>query len=156
MENKNMLIAIAAIAVVAIAIVAAFLLLNNNGGGNNNDNTDTSEYLTADSGKATVSSVDTKLLVFGNANNDVYLNNKDVTFIQNIVDGKSTWNKTSNPLADTNADGKITKEDVSLLKCFIEGKSAPMFYVNDMLETVKITFPLTGKIAIGAPWTQTF
>jgi len=143
-----MLIAIAVIAVVAIAAVAAFMLLNNNGG-NKEDNTDTSEYLTDDSGKATISSVNTKLLVFGNANNDVYLNNDDVTFIQNIVDGKSTWNKTKNPLADTNADGKITKEDVSLLKCFIAGKSAPMFYVNDLLETVKITFPLTGKIAIG-------
>ncbi len=149
MANNKMLIAIAAIAIVAIAIAAAFLLMNNNGGNNGNNNTDTSDYLTEDSGKATVGSIDTKLLVFGNANNDVYLNNDDVTFIQNIVDGKSTWNKAKNPLADTNADGKITKEDVGLLKCFIERKTAPMFYVNDLLETVKITFPLTGKIAIG-------
>ena len=148
--NSKALIAIAAIVVVAVAVAGAFLLLNNGGSDNKGGtDTDTGDYLTENSGKATVGSVDTKLLVFGNANNDVYLNNEDVRYIQNIVDGKSTWDKSKNPLADTNADGKITKEDVGLLKCFLDRKTSPMFYVNDLLETVKVTFPLAGKIAIG-------
>ena len=88
-------------------------------GGNDSSDDNTIDYLTPDSGKAKVSSVDTKLLVFGNANNDVYLDEKDVQFIQDIVDGKTKWDKEKNPFADTNADGKITAEDVVLLKRFI-------------------------------------
>ena len=145
--SKTVMI-IVIIAVIAIIAVAAFVLLNGNGNGGGNGGDDTDDYLTDKSGTAVVSSIDTKLLVFGNANNDVYLNNDDVTFIQNIVDGKTKWNKTANPLADTNADGSIDSKDVNLLKQFIAGKTAPMFYLNSYLDTVKIEFPLTGNVCV--------
>ncbi len=142
-----MIIIVAAVAVVAVVAVAAVLMLggNNNGG---SSETSTDSYLTEKSGTVEIDSVDTKLLVFGNANNDVVLDSDDVTFIQNIVDGKATWDEEANPLADTNADGEITQNDVDLLKAFIDGKTAPMFYLDSHLDTRKVTFPLTGNVCI--------
>ena len=142
-----MLIIVAAVAVVAVAAVGAYALMG--GDDDSSDSGSSDEYLTEKSGSAKVSSIDTKLLVFGNANNDVYLDDKDVKFIQDIVDGKEKWDKSKNPLADTNADGEVTAVDVSLLERFIDGKTSPMFYLDSNLDTVKIQFPLTGKIAIG-------
>ena len=104
MTSRN--IAIIAL-VVVIAVAACVALMLSGDGGNDSSDDNTIDYLTPDSGKAKVSSVDTKLLVFGNANNDVYLDEKDVQFIQDIVDGKTKWDKVKNPFADTNADGKI-------------------------------------------------
>ena len=146
MADQKTIIIVSVIAIVAIAGIAAFVLMN--GGGNGGGNVDPDEYLTPDSGKVKVSEIDTKLLVFGNANNDVYLDDKDVDFIQSIVDGKTKWDSKKNPLADTNADGKISDKDVGLLKQFIKGNKAPMFYLNSKLETKKIQFPLTGNIVI--------
>lgn len=146
MAEQKTIIIVAVVAIVAIAGIAAFFLMN--GGGNGGGSDDPDEYLTPDSGKAKVSSIDTRLLVFGNANNDVYLDQKDVDFIQDIVDGKTKWDSKKNPLADTNADGVITDKDVGLLKQFIKKNKAPMFYLNSKLETQKIQFPLTGNIVI--------
>lgn len=147
-ESKNKrIIAIGIVAILVIAAIAFFAMSNGN-----NDNKEEKDvyslYLTEDSGKATVSSIDTKLLVFGNANNDVYLDENDVKFIQDIVDGKTKWDKSANPLADTNADGKITSDDVSLLKRFIAGQESSMFYLNSYLDVNKVKWPMTGKIAI--------
>lgn len=43
-----------------------------------------------------------RLVIYGNANNDDYLDNDDVSFLQNLIDG-ATWNKEKYPFADTNA-----------------------------------------------------
>lgn len=145
--SKTMVI-VAVVAVVVIAAVGAFVVMSGNDKGDDGP-VISDDFLTTKSGTVKVASIDTKLLVFGNANNDVYLNNDDVKFIQDIVDGKSNWNKKANPLADTNADGEISDKDVALLKQFLAGKSAPMFYLDSNLDTSKIQFPLTGKIAVG-------
>ena len=56
-----------------------------------------------------------RLLVYGNADNNDYLDDKDVETIQKIVDdGK--WDKEEYPLADANHDGAVTKDDVYYLK----------------------------------------
>ena len=89
MTSRNIAI-IAVVVVIAVAACAALMLSGDGGSDSSDDNT--IDYLTPDSGKAKVSSVDTKLLVFGNANNDVYLDEKDVQFIQDIVDGKDLVN----------------------------------------------------------------
>ncbi len=146
-SNNKRIIAIGIVVIVAIAAIAFFAM--SNGSNDNKEEKDVySLYLTENSGKTTVSSIDTKLLVFGNANNDVYLDEDDVKFIQDIVDGKTKWDKSANPLADTNADGKITSDDVSLLKRFINGDESSMFYLNSYLDVKKVKWPMTGKIAI--------
>lgn len=151
LENKMALATIAAVAVIVLVAAAYVATSNDDGDDNGGGSTDSTytRYLTKNSGSATVKSVGTKLVVFGNANNDVYLDSKDVDFIQEIVDGKSGWDSDANPLADTNADGAITQDDVSLLKLFLGGKNASMFYLDSYLDTQKIKFPMTGKIAVG-------
>ncbi|TQS82031.1 MAG: hypothetical protein A3Q59_04650 [Methanomethylophilus alvi] len=142
MEKKILL---SAVGILAIAVIAAasFVVISDNDDEKNNG------YVAGkDDGTATVSSINTNLLVFGNANNDNYLNSEDRDFIQKIVDGKTTWNKTTNPLADVNADGVIDEDDLVLLDRFLSGKEARMYYLNWNMETASVKYPLTGKIAV--------
>ena len=131
MATSKVVIIIAAVVVVAAIAVGAFFLLNN--GGNSDEPIDFSPT--------------TRMLAYGNANNDDYLDNNDVTYIQEIIDGKLTWNKKTHPLADTNTDGTIDSKDVSLLKDILAGKKTTMYYMNWYGETRSISYPLSGNIA---------
>ena len=87
-----------------------------------------------------------RLVIYGNANNDDYLDNDDVSFLQNLIDG-ATWNKEKYPFADTNADGKISDEDMILLKKFLAGENTEMKYMDYVGTINSIQFPLSGKIS---------
>jgi iron complex transport system substrate-binding protein len=132
-DNKTIIIIVAVVVVVAAIGVGAFFLLNNNNGGNNDD--------------PTYDIPDTRMLAFGNANNDNYLDQKDVKFIQSIIDGSVTWDKNRNVLADTNTDGKIDQKDVDLLKDILAGKKTTMYYLNWYGKVRSISYPLAGNIA---------
>ena len=89
-----------------------------------------------------------RLLVYGNADNNNYLNNADISLIQKIIrDGN--WNsvKDQYPYADANCDGKLDSKDVELVGKFIAGESATMYYTDWNLDTSSIKYPLSGKIA---------
>jgi ABC-type Fe3+-hydroxamate transport system substrate-binding protein len=130
---NNRVIAIVAVVIVAVIAIAvcAFLLTQNN------DKSTTSDGLTGN-----------YLVVYGNANGDAYLNQDDVDFIQDILDGKTTWSKADNPYADTDHNGKITSNDVTVLKKFLKGEKATMYYTDWNLEVDSINYPLTGKVAV--------
>ena len=136
MASKQTLIIAAVAAIVIIAAAAAFLLMNNNGNNDNDKGNTDSEPFSS-----------TRNLVYGNANNDDYLDTKDVSFIQTIVNGKSSWDKTANPLADANCDGKITSDDVDLVNKFLKGESATMYYSNWYGEKCSVSYPLKGNIS---------
>ncbi len=89
-----------------------------------------------------------RLVIYGNANNDDYLDQYDVDFIQSIIDGKTTWDKTANPFADTNADGYITQADVDLLKKFIDKENSTMYYYTMEGKVDSIKYPIKGNIAV--------
>lgn len=97
----------------------------------------------------TIEKIETKLVVFGNANNDSYLDNKDREFIKNIVDGKTQWNKNKNYLADVNVDGVVDAKDLKLLDKFLEKKKAKMYYVDWDKKVRSVNFPMTGKVSGG-------
>ena len=122
MDNK-ILIAIAVAAVVVVAGVAAVVLVGN---GSNN---------------STENPVDCKLRVLGNANNDNYLDDKDVELIQKIAD-HGAWDRKTYPLADANNDGIIDDSDVSLVKKFIAGSSATMYYLDWNNAVSSVQYPL--------------
>ena len=124
MDSKA-IIAIAVVAVVVVAGVGAVALVGK-GSSSSNDNP-----------------LDCKLRVMGNANQDNYLNQKDVDFIQDIVDGKTVWNRTADPLVDANNDGIIDTTDVDLVKGFIEGKDSTMFYLDWNNSARSVSYPLT-------------
>ena len=102
------LVAVIAVLIIAIAAVSVVLLSNGN-----------DEKPVKETGR---------LLVYGNANNDDYLDDRDVNFIQNIVDGKIEWNSSTNKFADADTDGKITSKDVELVKKFLNKEQCLMYY----------------------------
>lgn len=87
-----------------------------------------------------------RLLVYGNANNDDYLNDEDVSVIKDIVSSGS-WNKKANPLADANCDGKVDSSDVSYLQNLLDGKSSRMYYIDYYGDNLYVNYPITGTIA---------
>ena len=136
MDNKTTII-IAVVAVVIIAAVAAFVVMNNNGGGSEPTDDD-KEYF-----------IDTQLRVFGNADNNDYLDKADLTFIKNIADGKEKWHSSLNPLADANVDGKVDSKDYDLVQAFLDGKEGTMYYVDWDNKKSSVDYPLTRVLTDG-------
>jgi len=135
MEQKT-LIAIVAVVVVAAVAIGAFVLMNNGG-----SNSDEPEYVT--------DSDFNRLLVFGNVNNDNYLDKKDLTMLEGMVDGSYTgWSLKDHPYADVNTDGNVDSADVTLLKKFLNGQSATMYYLDWNLEISSVPYPLEGNVAV--------
>ena len=132
MDNKTTII-IAVVAVVIIAAVAAFVVMNNNGGGSEPTDDD-KEYF-----------IDTQLRVFGNADNNDYLDKADLTFIKNIADGKEKWHSSLNPLADANVDGKVDSKDYDLVQAFLDGKEGTMYSLIGTTRRVLSTTPSPGS-----------
>ncbi len=135
MEQKT-LIAVVAVVVVAAVAVGAFIMMNNGG-----SNSDEPEYIT--------DSDYNRLLVFGNVNNDNYLDQKDLKMLEGMVDGSySGWSIKDHPYADVNTDGKVDSADITLLKKFLNGESATMYYLDWNLEINSVPFPLKGNVAV--------
>lgn len=86
-----------------------------------------------------------RLLVYGNANQDNYLNQDDLDLVQRIAAG--TWDSAKYPYADANNDGKVDSADVEVVKRFLNGQSATMYYTDWNLGVSSIQYPLSGRIA---------
>lgn len=135
MEQKT-LIAVVVVVIVAIAAIGAFVVMNKGG----SDPVEP-EYVT--------DSDYNRLLVFGNVNNDNYLDQKDLTMLQGMVDGSySGWSIKDHPYADVNTDGKVDSADITLLKKFLNGESATMYYLDWNLKINSVPFPLKGNVAV--------
>lgn len=128
---NNKLIAVLVAALVIVSVLATAMVVKSDDD---------------DDGKTTYTT-DKRLLIYGNANNDDYLDSNDVKFIQDIVDGKTKWDRTENQFADTNHDGYISQEDVTLLQNFIDHKDGGrMYYINACGDLASISYPLEKKI----------
>lgn len=128
--DKKIFAIFAVVIVIAAAGVVAFVTL----GSNNGD-----EKALTGSGR---------LLVYGNADNDDYLDNADIDKIQSIIDSGS-WDKETYPFADANHDGKVNADDVTYLKKLLEGKeTTKMWYVGSGKLDYYVNYPNTGKIAV--------
>jgi len=132
--DSKILIGAAVIVIVAIAGVGAFFLMNGNHGGSDPDpfvtNSDTN-----------------RLLVYGNADNNNYLDKDDIKFINDIVKN-GEWDKKKYPFADANQDGKVTSADADTVQNFLDGKKGTMYYMDWNLEVSSVPYPLTGKFAV--------
>ena len=135
---SNIMIAIAVVAVLSVGGVAVYVLTHDGDG-------DTS---TLDSAE---------LKVLGNANGDIYIDDKDVKIIEKLIaDGASAED---NPLADANYDKKIDKADLEVVKNIIAGKSTKIWHANYHdtdgdsvmdLEPVETRFPVSSAIMTGS------
>lgn len=143
MDKKTSIAIVVIIVIIVIAAAAAVAI--------NNDDKDDDKNFVMNEGY--VFSVDTVAKVYGNANNDDKIDSSDVSFIQDIIDGKTTWDSEKNPYADAYKDGTIDSKDVDQVKMIMANTSGTVWYENYYGEAQSISFPLTGK-KIGVTYWQ--
>jgi len=151
--EMNRTIIILVIAVMAIAVVAAGALLLTNNGHSDEDKTpdkpstpDTPETKVLGNG-VPGTKVTSRLLVYGNADNNDKLDQNDVKAIEGIMKS-GEWNKDKQPFADANADGYVGSDDVSYLKGILEKNSTRLYYLNYYGNINYVNYPVTGSIAV--------
>ncbi len=127
MDKKITMIAV--VAVVVVVAVAAFFVLNN--GGKDKDFSDTE-----------IGEIGTYVPIYGNATSDLYINDDDVDMLQQMADGKLTWDKKKAPYADANQDGKIDSKDVEIVKKIIKVEPCEVMYEDYYGDVTKVNFPL--------------
>ena len=88
-----------------------------------------------------------RLMVFGNANNDDYLDEDDITTLQMIIDGE--LDAEDHPFADANQDGVIDEKDIEMVRKMIDREPMDIFYMNAWGEVKSISYPLGDIIVVG-------
>ena len=122
--------AIAVVLVVVVAGCAAYLLLNND---------DDDSYRSTDTTG--------RLAIMGNANNDDYLDNEDLSTIDAIIDG--TVSATDYPMADANNDGKVDSADREMVQKMVKRESMTINYINGNDEIKSVKYPVNHIVTVG-------
>lgn len=134
LENKK-IIAVIAVAVLLLAGVAgAIYILNDK----------SSDYRSADTTG--------RLMIYGNANNDDYLDDEDVKAIEAII-ASDEWDKEKNPLADANNDGKVDDTDLQLVKRMVNREPMEILYQGWDFKTPAIksvSYPIKTCVVTGS------
>ncbi len=112
--DKKFIYAIVAVVIIAVAGVAIYFALGNN-----------NSYE-----PAAYDDSDVRLRIYGNANGDDVIDDKDVKTIQKIIDENMTDWKTKYYFADADHDGKVTSADVDVVNKIIKKQSTRMWYEN--------------------------
>lgn len=84
------------------------------------------------------------LNIFGNANRDDLIDDKDITYIEGILNGANE----QTDLADANQDGKVDQGDIDRINEIIGGTESELYYVNVFGNTSKVKHPLKNIIII--------
>lgn len=140
MDNKKTIIIVAAIAIVVVAAAAMMVM------GGDSDKSHSGE--TGDRVGETISesgfpNTDSRLWVYGNANEDDYLDNADVSYLEGINSGKNK----ATQLADANADGTIDADDVEYLRSILKAaedddEELDVYYIDNYFKIAKVSWPV--------------
>ncbi|MCQ2069981.1 MAG: ABC transporter substrate-binding protein [archaeon] len=85
----------------------------------------------------------TTVKIYGNADNNMTIDKYDLKFIQNIIDGRFSWDSVKNPYVDANMDGKIDAEDLAIVENIIAGNTQEVFYTDIYGDAVKVIAPIS-------------
>ena len=131
MANTKVIAIVAVVIIVAAGAGAAVFMLNNSSD---------SKYVSTDSTG--------RLQIMGNANNDDYLDSKDLSTIDAIIDG--TLDFKDYPMADANNDKQVTKADRDMVERMIKREAMTINYIdgNDTVKSVK--YPLNRVVVVGS------
>lgn len=124
---NSKIVAVCLVAILAISAVAALVLMQGDG--------DDKSRLEGSN----------RLPVYGNANNDDYLDDMDLDFIRGIIDSGS-WDRDANPYADANSDGNVDSSDVDYLEGMLKKEDTLMYYTDAYGNTSHISYPVRGGI----------
>jgi len=132
MNTKILVIAVVAIVAVSAVSAAAVLGMFSN----DNEKQD---------------NIDSKLAVYGNADENETVDSADLEILQEIIDGTKSF--ADYPLADANADNKTDTSDVELLKKIIARENTTMYIycigADDNPAAVAIEYPLRDIVIQG-------
>lgn len=131
------IVAVAAVVVVVVAAIGAYMVI-----GTDSDSGPENREITE------------RLQIYGNADNDDYLDSNDVRFIENIISVNSDDDATNDiewetkyPYADANNDGKVDSADVSWTKRMVDRESMEIFFVDGNGDTKSVEYPVNNVIA---------
>lgn len=129
--NNKALLAIVAVIVIVVAGASVMLI-----------NSDNKETEAVNVGQA---------LVYGNVNNDAYLDNEDLKLLESFVK-KGNWDFKNYPFADVNVDKKVDDKDVAALKKILNKESTVVYYTGSNNSVCSIHYPVTGAIAVSSDY----
>lgn len=125
---NNKVIAVVIVVILIVAAVAVVVVTQD-------DDKDDDKKKTTELGTAAV---------FGNANNDNYLDSDDVDTLNDIIKSGS-WDQNKYPFADANQDGKVDSSDVTYVQNFLNAQKQKMYYIGSDGGTYYFNYPSTGK-----------
>jgi len=129
--NAKIVAVIAIVVVVAAGCGAALFVMNN-------DDSD-KPYRSSD--------MTGRLAVMGNANNDDYIDDKDLDVLDAIIDGTTT--AAEHPLADANNDGTVDSKDREMVQKMIDKTKQTVYFVDANSKIAKADYPLSRVVVVG-------
>lgn len=127
--QKNVLIALGAVVVVAIvagAGIGVFLA--------NNNNNKLPEFQ-KDTGT-----------VYGNADGNCYINGDDIKVMNSIKDGKAKLE--DYPFADANCDGKVDDADIEIVNKYLNNEACTIKVLDSEEKIINVKFPITNIMVL--------
>lgn len=94
---------------------------------------------------SSIAAVDFTLEIFGNANMDDSIDELDITYVEDVINGTE---KTTD-LADANHDGDIDSEDILQIEQIINGSEKELVVKDDDGDAVAIQKPINRVVAPG-------
>lgn len=90
------------------------------------------------------SGMDYTLFIFGNANEDMNLDQQDIDLIEQIAAGKTA----ATPLADANQDGKVDSNDVDHVKAIMAGTASEITVQDSYGKPVTVKTPVNRLVTL--------
>lgn len=87
---------------------------------------------------------DYTLGIFGNANMDDTIDEKDIAYIEGIIKGTNTPTN----LSDANGDGTVDQKDSDQIKRILNGDEDQLIILDGINRTIKIAMPVKGIVPL--------
>ena len=86
-------------------------------------------YMLANNSKSPIPEVEATVEIYGNANNDAFIDNDDVELLRDIAKS-GYWDSSKYPFADADLDGFITDKDADIAQKIVNGEACTVYYKN--------------------------
>lgn len=139
MDRKMQIAAVAAVAIIVVAAVAVIAMR----GGDDSGGAGNGKLVGNVIAERDFPDTDSRMWVYGNANEDDRLDRSDVEFLKRIIDGKEQATR----LADANADGVVDSKDVEYLEAIIKASEnktdeIDVYYIDSYFKVAKVSWPV--------------
>jgi iron complex transport system substrate-binding protein len=129
-ENSTKTIAILVVLAIVVVGIGVVLLYGVSG---------SSEYRSTN--------VTGRLTIFGNVNNDDYIDEKDLDILERIISGEESVD--DRPLADADQDGSITQSDMDMVERMVDRESMEIFYLDPNGRICSVNYPVDNVVVVG-------